>query len=402
MLILALLFHAFYLQDVLFGRGGLTNRHIGNLRYRDIISIHRQDYVSAQKTDKPSVARKIVKAIRTGDKPGRFLRKGDDDKWHEVSDKEAAWKASQALREKTRWSSMKKVDESNNNDDDNADERKQPALASSPTKQSDPLAASTVQKIDSATKAKRKKSQSSSDGAFIDESMATSPRVKRGKTEEGGSATKKQSSESAAADSGLQVVATMPTAVSQITVPPVENLGGSRKMGSAASYMLPSMIATGDDSTFPTDEDVLFGRGGRTNHHPGNKRLREIVNRYRHVYTQARKVDKPKLSKLIVNALRGANCRFLKMNEQTSRWEDVGDKRACEKVSQTLREKDRDENEKVESAESVQTSSHQTFVSSQQQQQEENQKQQEEIQMAAHAMVGLPSPLNMKEESVEV
>ena len=42
-------------QDVLFGRGGLTNRHIGNLRYRDIISIHRQDYVRAQKTEKPNV-----------------------------------------------------------------------------------------------------------------------------------------------------------------------------------------------------------------------------------------------------------------------------------------------------------------------------------------------------------
>ena len=337
------------------------------------------------------MARKIVKAIRTGDKPGRFLRKGDDDKWHEVSDKEAAWKASQALREKTRWSSMKKV-ESNNNEDDTADERKQPAVASSPpTKQSDPLA-STVQKIDSATKTKRKKSQSSSDpGAVID----GSPRMKRGKTEEGGSATKKRSSVSSI-DGGLQVVATMPTEVSQITVPPVENLGGSRKMGSA-SFMLPSMIATGDDSTsFPTDEDVLFGRGGRTNHHPGNKRLRDIVNRYRHVYTQAKKVDKPKLSKLIVNALRGANCRFLKMNEQTSRWEDVGDKRACEKVSQTLREKDRDENEKVEStAESVVQTSNQTFISSQQQQQEE-------IQMAAHALHVLPSPLNMKEESVQI
>ena len=31
------------------------------------------------------------------------------------------------------------------------------------------------------------------------------------------------------------------------------------------------------------------------------------------------------------------------MNDDTTRWEDVGDKRAAEKVSQTLREKDRDE-----------------------------------------------------------
>jgi hypothetical protein len=47
------------------------------------------------------------KAIRTGVNPGRFLKKGDDGKWQTVSDKEAAWKVSQALREKTRWSSLK-------------------------------------------------------------------------------------------------------------------------------------------------------------------------------------------------------------------------------------------------------------------------------------------------------
>lgn len=60
-------------------------------------------------------------------------------------------------------------------------------------------------------------------------------------------------------------------------------------------------------------------------------------------YTEAKKTEKPNVSKLIVGALRSANppSRFLKLNEKTSRWEDVGDRRAAEKVSQTLREKDR-------------------------------------------------------------
>lgn len=74
-----------------------------------------------------------------------------------------------------------------------------------------------------------------------------------------------------------------PTEISHITVPPVETLGG-RKVG--ANYMLP-MPPTALHSTldiFPKDEDILFGRGGRTNHHPGNKRLREIVEKYRHIY----------------------------------------------------------------------------------------------------------------------
>lgn len=51
--------------------------------------------------DKPAVARKIVKAIRHGNPPGRFLRKGDDGRWYDVGDRTAAEKTSQGLRERT-------------------------------------------------------------------------------------------------------------------------------------------------------------------------------------------------------------------------------------------------------------------------------------------------------------
>ena len=55
----------------------------------------------APKIQKPSVARVIVRAIRNGDPPGRFLRKDDKSgKWVDVGDKKAAEKTSQALREK--------------------------------------------------------------------------------------------------------------------------------------------------------------------------------------------------------------------------------------------------------------------------------------------------------------
>jgi len=64
--------------------------------------LHRPDYVRAPKIQKPSVARVIVRAIRNGDPPGRFLRKDEKSgKWVEVGDKKAAEKTSQALREKT-------------------------------------------------------------------------------------------------------------------------------------------------------------------------------------------------------------------------------------------------------------------------------------------------------------
>lgn len=87
--------------DILCGRGGLTNHHKGNKRYRDIVALHRPDYVRAAKIQKPSVARVIVRAIRNGDPPGRFLKKdATTGKWIDIGDKKAAEKTSQALREK--------------------------------------------------------------------------------------------------------------------------------------------------------------------------------------------------------------------------------------------------------------------------------------------------------------
>jgi len=89
-------------NDILFGRGGLTNHHPGNRRFRDIVVLHKDDYMKAIKIVKPRVARKIVRAIRTGSPPGRFLKKSSvDHKWYDVGDRNAAEKASQALREKS-------------------------------------------------------------------------------------------------------------------------------------------------------------------------------------------------------------------------------------------------------------------------------------------------------------
>jgi len=88
-------------HDVLFGRGGMTNSHPGNRRFRDIIALHRPDYIRAVKMDKPSVARKIVRAIRYGNPPGRFLKKSDDGLWYDCGDRTAAEKTSQGLRERS-------------------------------------------------------------------------------------------------------------------------------------------------------------------------------------------------------------------------------------------------------------------------------------------------------------
>mmetsp|Transcript_7363 Transcript_7363/g.9770 ORF Transcript_7363/g.9770 Transcript_7363/m.9770 type:complete len:489 (-) Transcript_7363:120-1586(-) len=88
-------------NDILCGRGGLTNHHRGNKRFRDIVSLHRADYIQATKVQKPAVSRLIVNAIRNGSPPGRFLKKDNKSGlWFDIGDKRAAEKASQALREK--------------------------------------------------------------------------------------------------------------------------------------------------------------------------------------------------------------------------------------------------------------------------------------------------------------
>ena len=56
------------------------------------------------------------------------------------------------------------------------------------------------------------------------------------------------------------------------------------------------------------------------------------------LYLKCNKDDKTKLSKDIVNAVRSLGGRFLELGHFTGVYEDVGDKRACAKTCQALRE----------------------------------------------------------------
>mmetsp|Transcript_14573 Transcript_14573/g.16951 ORF Transcript_14573/g.16951 Transcript_14573/m.16951 type:complete len:786 (-) Transcript_14573:134-2491(-) len=88
-------------NDVLYGRGGGTNHHPGNKRYRKLVEARKVDYVNSKRLDKPLVALEIIKHWRTQEPPGRFLKIDEDTgTWHDVGDKKAREKTSQALREK--------------------------------------------------------------------------------------------------------------------------------------------------------------------------------------------------------------------------------------------------------------------------------------------------------------
>lgn len=87
-------------NDVLCGRGGATNVHIGNRRFRSIVKKYQQQYLSAKKKDKPAVAGIVVDIIRNENPPGRFLKKDNiRNGWYDIGDVKAKEKTSQALRE---------------------------------------------------------------------------------------------------------------------------------------------------------------------------------------------------------------------------------------------------------------------------------------------------------------
>jgi hypothetical protein len=91
----------------------------------------------------------------------------------------------------------------------------------------------------------------------------------------------------------------------------------------------------------PHENDVMYGRGGGTNHHPGNKQYRKMVEDRKLEYVNCKRLDKPLVALEIIRVWRSQipPGRFLKLDEKTGLWNDVGDKKAREKTSQALREK---------------------------------------------------------------
>jgi hypothetical protein len=85
-------------NDVLLGRGGETNHHVGNIQYRQLVKICQPAYLEAKRRDKPKIAERIVHAVRM--LSGRFLKKDSDaSSWRDVGNSRAREKTSQALRE---------------------------------------------------------------------------------------------------------------------------------------------------------------------------------------------------------------------------------------------------------------------------------------------------------------
>ena len=89
----------------------------------------------------------------------------------------------------------------------------------------------------------------------------------------------------------------------------------------------------------PSDLDVLCGRGGKSNHHAGNKRYRQVVSdmktRYRSIGS---KTAKTHLSRAIVEHVHGYGGRFLRFDKDTRKYIVLSAAESRKKTSQALRE----------------------------------------------------------------
>eukprot|EP00547_Thalassionema_nitzschioides_P001936 CAMPEP_0194200888 /NCGR_PEP_ID=MMETSP0156-20130528/1318_1 /TAXON_ID=33649 /ORGANISM="Thalassionema nitzschioides, Strain L26-B" /LENGTH=407 /DNA_ID=CAMNT_0038925957 /DNA_START=410 /DNA_END=1633 /DNA_ORIENTATION=+ len=86
--------------------------------------------------------------------------------------------------------------------------------------------------------------------------------------------------------------------------------------------------------------DIISGRGGKSNHHPGNKRFRQVVDEMKNKYrTTNVKTDKTALSKAIVDYVESYGGRFLtKKNAKGGHYRVMTKAESRKKTSQALRE----------------------------------------------------------------
>lgn len=104
-------------------------------------------------------------------------------------------------------------------------------------------------------------------------------------------------------------------------------LGFDLELDTSKHLIPPSDHGTADYCEF----DVLSGRGGGTNVHPGNRDFRDLINKYRTIYLKAKKNDKPAISRAIVKQIRSKGGRFLK-KEKGGLYFEIGDAQAREKT----------------------------------------------------------------------
>jgi hypothetical protein len=88
--------------DILSVKGGGGNYHLGNKRFRNIVSKTQSKYKGAtRRTVKIKLSKAIVEHVKQYG--GRYLRKDPNGRYFKMAEPEAVRKTSQALREKNKF-----------------------------------------------------------------------------------------------------------------------------------------------------------------------------------------------------------------------------------------------------------------------------------------------------------
>lgn len=102
-----------------------------------------------------------------------------------------------------------------------------------------------------------------------------------------------------------------------------------------ASFLYPT-----DQVIVCSDQDVIMGRGGKANHHPGNVKFRDTIKANRPIYrSMVSNNFKTQMTLSILYMLKADGVRFIYFDKASERWFEVSDERARQKISQCLREK---------------------------------------------------------------
>ena len=120
-------------EDVILGRG--NKNHYGNMRFRQIIDSHRQEYEASDKAGKTSIAEVIVREVK--ERGGRFL-KNDVGGWVELDDSSARYKVSHRFRNMRILDSSVGVGGSNHNNDNSSNNNKNNKKKSNKPKRPNP------------------------------------------------------------------------------------------------------------------------------------------------------------------------------------------------------------------------------------------------------------------------
>ena len=90
----------------------------------------------------------------------------------------------------------------------------------------------------------------------------------------------------------------------------------------------------------PNENDILLGRGGKNNKHPGNEQLREMARKKVTKYCTSTKKEKSSIKIELARRVQEMKPpgRFLRKDKEKGEWVEVNDVTAFEKTSQALRD----------------------------------------------------------------